>query len=277
VHGKGQTARLARVPSVQADAVQKPSRPVTYVQRSRFLVAASGVIVLAHCVDVWASGGPNWAALGLRLAWSALLLVEAQVLARASATVLRATTVAVAMGTPVLYTALMAVTGRSESPLFPFAYVLAMAAAITLFDLFAVGLITAALVVVGAWLMLLLDGASTRAVLSWVHIGVVALLMSYVLATAFRVTQRANERLIGDLREALTNVKTLKGLLPVCAWCHRIRNDAGYWERLEAYVSAHSDAEFSHGMCPQCFTKHYGDSPTPTPTPQPPLGKATPE
>lgn len=264
---------------VQPDATQQSSRPVTYVQRSRFLIAASVVIVVAHGVDIWFSGGANWAALSLRVAWSALLLVEARALLKASVLALRVTTVVVAVGTPALYTALMAVTGRSESPLFPFAYVLAMAAAVTLFDLFAVGLLTAALVVVGAWLMLFWDGASTKAVLSWVHIGVVALLMSYVLAKAFRATQRANERLIADLREALGNVKTLKGLLPVCAWCHRIRNDAGYWERLEAYVSAHSEAEFSHGMCPQCFAKHYGESPTPAPAPAPdlpPSGKATP-
>jgi len=240
-------------------------RRVTYVQRSRFLVAGACLIVAAHGVDVWASGGPNWAALALRIAWGGLLLLEARAAVKSGPRALRWMTVTTALGTPVLFTALLAVTGRSESPLFPFAYVLAMAATIVLFDLFAMGLVSAALAVGGAWLMLLWDGASSRALLSWVHIGVIALILGGVLALAFRVTQRANERLIGDLREALTNVKTLKGLLPVCAWCHRIRNDAGYWERLEAYISARSEAEFSHGMCPECFAKNYGDLPPGSP------------
>ena len=218
--------------------------------------------MVAHGIDLWTAGGPHWSALLLRLVWAGLLFLEAWALRTASAMTLRVMTVITAVGTPMLYTALLEVTGRSQSPLFPLAYVLAMAAAITLFELFAVGLVSASLVVAGAWLMLWLDGAPSNAILAWTHIGVVAVVLSAVLALAFRVTHKANERLIGELREALGNVKTLKGLLPVCAWCHRIRNDAGYWEQLEAYVAAHSEAAFSHGMCPECFTKHYGDHPS---------------
>lgn len=65
-----------------------------------------------------------------------------------------------------------------------------------------------------------------------------------------------NEKLVAELRDALQNVKTLSGLLPVCAWCHKIRNDSGYWQKLETYVAQHSDATFTHGMCPECFDKH---------------------
>lgn len=54
------------------------------------------------------------------------------------------------------------------------------------------------------------------------------------------------------LREALDSIKTLKGLLPMCAWCKKIRNDQGYWDKLEHYLSWHTEAEFSHGMCPEC-------------------------
>jgi hypothetical protein len=43
---------------------------------------------------------------------------------------------------------------------------------------------------------------------------------------------------------------------PICAWCHKIRNDSGYWQKIEAYVSQHTDARFTHGMCPECFSKH---------------------
>jgi hypothetical protein len=65
-----------------------------------------------------------------------------------------------------------------------------------------------------------------------------------------------NETLVAELRHALQNVKTLSGPLPVCAWCHKIRNDPGYWQRIETYISHHSAATFTHGMCPECFDKH---------------------
>ena len=60
------------------------------------------------------------------------------------------------------------------------------------------------------------------------------------------------ERLIAELKAALENVKTLSGLLPICGTCKKIRDDKGYWQRIEAYVSERSDAQFSHGLCPTC-------------------------
>jgi PAS domain-containing protein len=60
------------------------------------------------------------------------------------------------------------------------------------------------------------------------------------------------ERLIRELQAALAHVRTLRGLIPICAWCKRIRNDHGYWEQLEAYIKDHSEADFTHGMCPDC-------------------------
>lgn len=63
------------------------------------------------------------------------------------------------------------------------------------------------------------------------------------------------------LEEALHNVKTLKGLLPVCAWCHKVREDEGYWSQLESYISAHTDTTFTHGICPDCKEKHFGPKP----------------
>jgi hypothetical protein len=63
--------------------------------------------------------------------------------------------------------------------------------------------------------------------------------------------------LIKDLQEALNSVKTLKGLLPICASCKKVRDDKGYWNQIEAYVSEHSEAEFSHGICPECAQKLY--------------------
>ena len=61
-----------------------------------------------------------------------------------------------------------------------------------------------------------------------------------------------------ELRDALAHVKRLQGLLPICANCKKIRNDDGYWQQIELYVSNHSDAKFSHGICPECMVKLYG-------------------
>ncbi|MBL8796619.1 MAG: response regulator transcription factor [Planctomycetia bacterium] len=58
---------------------------------------------------------------------------------------------------------------------------------------------------------------------------------------------------IAELEEALKQVQTLDGLLPVCAYCKRVRDDRNYWQQLEAYIAAHSRAQVSHGICPECF------------------------
>ena len=60
------------------------------------------------------------------------------------------------------------------------------------------------------------------------------------------------KRLVRRLEEALAQVKTLSGLLPICARCKKIRDDSGYWNKIETYISQHTDASFSHGFCPQC-------------------------
>ena len=60
------------------------------------------------------------------------------------------------------------------------------------------------------------------------------------------------EDAVRELTAALENVRNLRGLLPICAWCRKIRNDRGYWQQLEAYVVENSDAEFTHGICPDC-------------------------
>ncbi|HOC59655.1 MAG: PAS domain S-box protein [Syntrophaceae bacterium] len=69
--------------------------------------------------------------------------------------------------------------------------------------------------------------------------------------------EKAREKLIEELRQALSEVKTLSGLLPICASCKKIRNDKGYWEQIESFIGEHSEAEFSHGICPDCAKKLY--------------------
>jgi CheY-like chemotaxis protein len=63
------------------------------------------------------------------------------------------------------------------------------------------------------------------------------------------------ERLIKELKDALAHIKTLKGLLPMCAWCKKVRDDKGYWDQVEVYIEKHTDATFSHGICPECLKK----------------------
>jgi len=60
-----------------------------------------------------------------------------------------------------------------------------------------------------------------------------------------------------ELQGALDEIKTLRGILPICANCKKIRDDQGYWNQIEAYISDHSEAEFSHGICPECAKKLY--------------------
>jgi phosphoserine phosphatase RsbU/P len=58
---------------------------------------------------------------------------------------------------------------------------------------------------------------------------------------------------VAELEEALGRVKKLQGLLPICSYCKRIRKDENYWQRVESYIEEHSEAEFTHGVCPQCY------------------------
>jgi hypothetical protein len=69
------------------------------------------------------------------------------------------------------------------------------------------------------------------------------------------VAERERDRLIEDLQEARGQIKVLSGLLPICCHCKSIRNDEGYWQRIEAYIDEHSEAQFSHGICPLCAEK----------------------
>ena len=67
------------------------------------------------------------------------------------------------------------------------------------------------------------------------------------------------QKLISKLEKALREIKALSGILPICSHCKKIRDDKGYWNQLESYVRDHSDAEFSHGICPECMRKFYPD------------------
>jgi len=71
--------------------------------------------------------------------------------------------------------------------------------------------------------------------------------------------ERERERLMGELQKALAEVKTLGGLLPICAYCKKIRDDKGYWNQIELFIRERSNANFTHSVCPECARQHYPD------------------
>ncbi len=86
----------------------------------------------------------------------------------------------------------------------------------------------------------------------------------YLLTVMTDITERKKiaaerEKLILELQCAIGEIKTLRGIVPICASCKKIRDDSGYWEQVEAYVSRHTEARFSHGICPECMKKFYSD------------------
>jgi PAS domain S-box-containing protein len=104
----------------------------------------------------------------------------------------------------------------------------------------------------------------------WVHATIVPFMgddgrpKQYV-AIRTEITERKQaeqdrERLIAELTQALKDVKILSGLLPICSVCKKVRDDSGYWNQIETYISKHSAAQFSHGCCPNCAIKFYEES-----------------
>jgi DNA-binding FadR family transcriptional regulator len=90
-------------------------------------------------------------------------------------------------------------------------------------------------------------------------VGPLELRAALEMAMARLGLERERERLITELQQALAQVKLLSGLLPICANCKKIRDDKGYWKQVETFISEHSEAIFSHGICPECVRKHYPD------------------
>ena len=78
-----------------------------------------------------------------------------------------------------------------------------------------------------------------------------------------RITDPIIERLVRtvrDLERTLAEVRTLRGILPICSFCKKIRDDRGYWDQVETYIAQHSEVDFSHGVCPDCLAEHYPES-----------------
>ena len=89
---------------------------------------------------------------------------------------------------------------------------------------------------------------------------IVGAMASFVNITQRKQTEMEREDLIRQLQTALAKIKTLRGLVPICASCKKIRDDKGFWHQVEVYVRDHSAAQFSHSICPECARSLYPDS-----------------
>ena len=90
---------------------------------------------------------------------------------------------------------------------------------------------------------------------------VICVLLILVVVFSLRMDRAAKERehIIQELQAALAEVITLRGIIPICASCKKVRDDKGYWNQIETYIRDHSEANFSHGICPECAKKLYPD------------------
>ena len=86
---------------------------------------------------------------------------------------------------------------------------------------------------------------------------IVGRMASFVNITKRKEVEADREKLIQKLQDALDKIKVLRGIIPICASCKKIRDDTGYWNQLESYIKEHSEADFSHGICPDCSKKLY--------------------
>jgi signal transduction histidine kinase len=73
------------------------------------------------------------------------------------------------------------------------------------------------------------------------------------------IAEAERERLITDLQRALDEVKTLRGILPICSFCKKVRDDEGYWRQVDVYIQQQTNVDFSHSVCPECVKTHYPD------------------
>ncbi|MBU4262665.1 MAG: MCP four helix bundle domain-containing protein [Proteobacteria bacterium] len=94
-----------------------------------------------------------------------------------------------------------------------------------------------------------------------ISLTIAGVLVSALIALFTTSRVRQDERMLrtekNNLQKALVEIKTLRGILPVCSFCKQIRDEKGLWQKMEVYIQEHSEADFSHGVCPDCMKKHY--------------------
>ena len=100
-------------------------------------------------------------------------------------------------------------------------------------------------------------GGELWKVLSNRALALFAIWVAAVLLTQRKAVEEKKEKVIREREEALAQIKILRGFLPICASCKKIRDDKGYWNQIESYIRKHSEAQFSHSICPECAAKLY--------------------
>jgi hypothetical protein len=98
----------------------------------------------------------------------------------------------------------------------------------------------------------------TRLFAAAVVLGILGIVVGVYVLRVHGLKVRSRE-LEAGIQEAFSNVRVLRGLFPICASCKKIRDDKGYWSQIESYIRDNSEAEFSHGICPDCIQKLYPD------------------
>lgn len=121
--------------------------------------------------------------------------------------------------------------------------------------------------VVQPYLMMLTSKDSTESIVSALEAGANDYLVKPFRAAELRARVEVGRRLVAaqddlleknrQLQHAIDEINTLRGIIPICAGCKRIRDDQGYWSQVEVYISGHSQAKFSHGICPECVKRLY--------------------
>lgn len=90
-------------------------------------------------------------------------------------------------------------------------------------------------------------------------LSIIVIWMTALLGLKWKKSEEMRELALRDREKALEETRVLRGMLPICSSCKKIRDDEGYWTQMEAYIRDHSEAEFTHGLCPDCAQKLYGD------------------
>lgn len=123
--------------------------------------------------------------------------------------------------------------------------------------------------IVGTWAVVTYQRVSAP---DWTHYGFMQIIALCLSGTVLEVRRRGvllNGRLrladairLKELEAALHEVKLLEGLIPICAWCKKVRDDTGFWDEVESYIANRTSASFTHGLCPTCEDKHFRNTPS---------------
>jgi signal transduction histidine kinase len=171
-------------------------------ERAWFLMAAAVLIVLSHAVDIMLAGHLHWSAFALRLAWGLLLAATALAVRSGAERAVRVMAVLSAFGSVALFLALVQVTGRSQAQVLSFTYVLAMTLPLAMPEILGAAIAASGLLLMGAWTLLWLDGSRAAELTGWIHVGVMALGIAWLLSLALRRARLA-EATAASVREVL--------------------------------------------------------------------------